>query len=200
MQELANQTHVERWEFQRALKNYTVAAFDIESTSLNASFGHCLCASVKPIGEKADTWSIHKSKSYKSEKWNDRQLVVSIRNAIETCDMVVSWNGQEFDFPFLDQRLTHWGERRIGPVHHVDLLPIARRKLRMHSNRLDAVAEALGIAIKKTPLNPATWDKAGTGHKPSLNEVIEHNIVDVAVLEGVFLKMKTYIDVIYRKR
>lgn len=200
LQELTRGTQSERKAIQKALAGYTVAMFDIEATSLNASFGYTLCASVKPVGRVAKLFSIHTSKGYAKQPWNDRQLAVSVRNALEDCDLIITWNGQEYDLPFLDQRLTIHNERRIGAIHHIDLLPIARRKLRMHSNRLDAVAETLEVETSKTGLKPAIWQKASTGDRKALQYVIDHNLADVQVLEEVFLKLKSYIDVIYRKR
>jgi uncharacterized protein YprB with RNaseH-like and TPR domain len=102
--------------------------------------------------------------------------------------------------PFIDQRLAVHNLNRIGSIHHIDLLPIARKKLRMHSNRLEAVAETLKVKTSKTHLLPEVWQRAGAGHKPSLDYIVEHNIADVQVLEEIFIKLKSFIDAIYRKR
>jgi hypothetical protein len=91
--QLASETTEERKELQAALGEYEVVTFDIEATSLNASFGYALCAAIKPIGKKARIYRIDDYPSYKQEPWDDSKLVEDISKDLERCDIVVTWNG-----------------------------------------------------------------------------------------------------------
>jgi hypothetical protein len=71
-----------------------------------------------------------------------------------------------------------------------DTYPIARKKLTLHSNRLDSIADHFGIKdIQKTKLDPVVWRLAAHGHRPSLRYIDKHNKHDVIILERVVDEM-----------
>lgn len=188
-------------ELTEAIGAWSVGFIDIETTGLGADFGHILCACIKPAGStEMITLRIDDYKGYKKELCNDKALVLAIRDKIALFDVLVHYNGDQFDLPFIDTRLAIHGERRAPLVHSIDLLPIVKKKLRLHSNRLDTVAVALGLANQKTRLEPQIWQRASHGSRSDLDYIVEHCQADVYVLEETFKRLKDYIDSIFRRR
>lgn len=184
-----------------ALASWRVGFIDIESTGLSADFGHILGVCIKPSDSKViQEFRIDNYPGYRKDLCNDRPLVLDVKEAMGAYDVLVHYNGNNFDMPFIDTRLAVWGESRSPLVHSIDLFPIVKQKLRLHSNRLDSLATALSLKHSKTRLEPMTWQKASHGSKPDLDYIMEHCRMDVLVLEEAFIRLKGFIDTIFRRR
>ena len=184
-----------------ALKGWNVGVFDIETTGLAADFGHMISACVASVNTgKMQTFRIDDYKGYKKNLCDDKQLVLDFRDALAEYDVLIHFNGENFDYPFLDTRLAIYGEKRSVLTHTIDLLPICRKKLRLHSNRLSSVAAALDLKHRKTPLDIQVWKRASYGSSVDLDYIVSHNQADVLVTMEAFLRLKEHIDVIYRRR
>lgn len=196
------EAEVEVKSMSSALSAWNVGFLDIETTALGADFGFVLGACIKPGNEeKILTFRIDSYKNYKNKLYDDHQLVLDICKAIEQFDVIVHYNGDNFDLPFLDTRLAVHGEKkRVSLIHSIDLLPIVKKKMRLGSNRLDAVAAALGLQHEKTRLEPQIWQRASHGSKPDMDYIIDHCEADVLVLEEAFKRLKTFVDTIFRRR
>lgn len=188
-------------EIHSALGGWRVGFLDIETTGLGADFGHILCACIKPsVKSSILTLRLDDYKGYHKDLCNDLLLVKDIRAAMDEYDVLVTWNGDNFDLPFIDTRLVVHGEKRAPLVHSIDLLPICRKKLRLNSNRLDSVAVALGLVHEKTKLQPQIWQRASHGSKVDLDYIVDHCKADVLVLEETFNRFRGFIDAVFRRR
>lgn len=188
-------------EIGSAFDIWTIGFLDIETTGLGADFGHVLGACIKPANStQIRTFRIDDYKGYKKNLCNDKPLVLDLVKAMTEYDVVVHYNGDMFDLPFIDTRLAIHREKRSPLIHSIDLLPIVKRKLRLHSNRLDSVAVALGLSNQKTKLQPMVWQRASHGSKEDLDYIMEHCEADVLVLEEAFRRLKAYVDTIFRRR
>jgi uncharacterized protein YprB with RNaseH-like and TPR domain len=163
-----------------------IISWDLECTSLKASFGYLLCFGYKVLGEdETHVISIADFKKHKKDPTNDHLVVKAAAKVLSDADMWITWNGKRFDVPFITTRLLFHGEKPLPRVPHLDGLQISRKHLRMHSNRLDAVSVFFNLQ-RKTPLNGPEWIRAAAGHKPSIEYIIEHCRQDVVVLEEVY--------------
>ena len=77
-------------------------------------------------------------------------------------------------------------------IRHTDAWKVARKKLKLHSNRLGVVAPFFGIEAKGHPLNGEVWLKCLSGNKEALDFVMTHNIEDVESLRKVWHRMEDY--------
>lgn len=196
------EAHNEVKSMSAALGSWNVGFLDIETTGLGADFGFALCACIKSgNSDKTYTFRIDDYKGYRKDLCNDKPLILDICKAIDDFDVIVHYNGDNFDLPFLDTRLAIHGEkRRVSLIHSVDLYPIVKKKMRLNSNKLDTVATALGLSEQKTKLVPQIWLRASHGSKEDLNYIVEHCQADVLVLELAFTRLKPFIDTIFRRR
>jgi len=66
----------------------------------------------------------------------------------------------------------------------------AKQKLALFSNRLEYLAQAVGVkGVRKTPLKPDVWQLARVGNAKALEYIAVHNRTDVDLLERVQRKV-----------
>lgn len=170
-----------------------IIAWDLETSNLNANFGYILCAGWKVIGDsKTHVIKINDFPLHKKDCTNDYEVVKRMGEVLATADGVVTWFGQFFDEPYLNSRLLVHNLPLLPPFTagtHIDGWRIARKKLKLNSNRLASVSSFLGVE-EKTPLNGPIWVKAMAGDKSALRYVYKHCEQDVIVLEQVYERLK----------
>ncbi len=179
-----------------------VGYFDIESTGLN-QFGLMLCWHIKAAGKNHFDSGIIK----RSELLNysfDKRITSELLTAFKNYDVIYGhWavDGR-FDIPMIRTKaLWHGIEDELpsrNQIYILDTWDIAKRKLRLHSNRLDAIGDALGIKVKKTPLSARTWQMAAYGEPKALAYIFHHNRNDVLLLEEIHKRLKCVENPIHR--
>ena len=165
-----------------------VALLDIETTRLVATngLGFILCASMKVHGKNPiHTVRIDKSPGYRKALYNDTHCTDGIAEWLlrEDPDVVVHFNGDNFDIPYINTRRLGAKKRALPPFRSLDHWKTVRYNLRLHSNGLDALATHLGVRHKKTRYDPIIWQEAMFGKKESLDKIVHHCELDVLVLE-----------------
>lgn len=168
-----------------------ICFYDIECTNLSASFGFILSFGWKFQGEKdARVISIADYPLYKKDPTNDKMLVQDIAKILNQADIIVGHYSTRFDYPYIQTRLLYHNLPPLSPIPHIDTWRVARYGMKMNSNRLDALAKFLEVKDSKTAVAGNHWVKAMAGDKKALKYVIEHNKLDVLVLEQVYNKIK----------
>lgn len=187
-----------------------IAAFDIETTSLRAMMGRILCASFFPVynAEPNELRIAPKAYTLRGDKApfrdpedniNDTALCVALRDELEKYNMILTWNGKQFDVPFLNARLARAGERVFKPQFHLDLMYYAGGvSMRVGSRKLVNVQKYLGLATEKTDISWDQWQRAATLDRQAMNEVVEHCEADVVVLAQAYHKMLPFVANIHR--
>lgn len=175
-----------------------VINWDLECSSLNANGGFIICAVLEDARtRKQKTFKINDYKAWKSDPWNDFELVRDISRELGLADVWVTYYGKKFDLPFLNTRIAYWRSRGKNidfpsNIPHIDLYHTAKFKLRLHSNRLQVVSTLLGHG-DKTSLDLPVWLRAAGGHVPSINYVVTHCKADARILTDNYLALKPLI-------
>lgn len=167
--------------------------FDLESTSLNGTFGFILTYSIKPEGDSNVITGTVTKKEVEDGTY-DKRIVKECIDALMKFDRVYTYYGSRFDLPLLRTRALEQGVEFpiYGAMSQKDIYYIAKYKLKLHSNRLDCVCDLLNIS-GKTHINPKIWRLASGGNKKAIDAILEHNIADVEVLELVYNKLKNFV-------
>jgi len=179
-------------------KEPLVGSFDIEASGLKANFAVMLSWCIKVVDKKTIWWDVLTGSDLASGN-ADRRIVESCIAAMEKCDRVVTQYGSRFDIPFVRTRALKWNIPfpTYGTLYHTDVWRIARNKLCLHSNRQDAIAEAILGRNIKTRIHPDIWQKVQFGsadeRKKALAYVLDHNKKDVKQLEANYLKLVPFI-------
>lgn len=172
-----------------------ILCFDIESTGLKANFATMLCIGWKWLGEPQyttkvlsvqDTNGVCKCCARIVDPSNDKALLEQVYPVLSEADAWLTWYGKGFDEKFLQTRLLYHRLKPLPPVYHIDGWATPRSKLLLHSNRLKAVQDFLGIKDGKTTLMPEAWQDAMGGGLKGMSYITHHNYKDVIVLEKVY--------------
>lgn len=173
-----------------------IGVIDIETTGLNAGFGVILCAVVKAYAP--DERRVFRADEY--EPWrqgkrsNDAPLLRDILSYIEDIDVLVAHNGVNFDLPFIRTRAIVHGLPAVNFQKIIDPVKLARQHFRFPGNSLQSISNVIGTHAQKTPLKPETWQRAALdGDGSAMEEIVEHCIEDVEVLEEVCWKIRGYV-------
>lgn len=167
-----------------------VLFFDIESTGLNATFGTILCIGYKFLNDPDVHVPTILDGKRRKDMLDDKKLVERFAKVYNHCDYSVGHYSSRFDLPMIRTKLLKFGLPPLPPKPHIDTWWIARRELKLHSNRLAVLQDFLGVSNSKTPLKPDDWIQAAHGSKAALDYIVEHCRCDVLVLEEVFMKLR----------
>lgn len=123
---------------------------------------------------------------------DDKRIVNSLYNLVTEADILVAYNGRNFDIPYMNQRFLHWMLPPYVPSHIVDPYETAKSVFRFSSNKMDAIATQLGLQNKiKTDFT--LWKGCMIGNKECLDYMLKYNKQDVVVLEEIYCRFLPWI-------
>jgi uncharacterized protein YprB with RNaseH-like and TPR domain len=112
---------------------------------------------------------------------------------LNEADMVVSYNGKRFDIKHLNTEFKLLGLEPPAHFQHVDLLQVTKREFSFGSNKLEAVAQRLGIGRKEEHEGFGLWLKCEAGNKSAWKRMRAYNRKDVLLTEELFLEYQPWI-------
>jgi len=189
------------------MTNLKILFYDIETSPLLAHIWRPSDDYVTSDRLVRDSWIICWSAKWAHEKnkvhvgvvtpqeaidQDDGRIVKQLADMIREADIIVAHNGDRFDLPMFNSRLLVLGEEPLGPVQTIDTLKLAKANFRLAYNKLDYLAEILGIG-RKLKTDFALWKAAYHGDTKALVQMSKYNIKDVVLLEEVFNKLKPYV-------
>lgn len=96
-------------------------------------------------------WHAEKRVTVMSEYRDGRSaMLTGIWDRLDEADAVVSWNGMGYDSKHIRREFLEAGMTPPSPWKEIDLMKVARSQFKFPSNKLDYVAQDLGVG-KKTP-------------------------------------------------
>lgn len=169
---------------------FRIATFDIEATSLEASYGRVICCGFKFLDEDNPRMVVAKGLH------GEAAALTAIGQLWDKADMVVSWNGLMYDVPFLNARRMRYGMAPLGKKLHTDLM-WHHKKLRTRGHRLEGASIDLGCKSKKFNVPAEYWQYACDNKHPlaakALADIVKHCEYDVVLTEEMFGKLKPLI-------
>lgn len=148
--------------------------------------GYVLCWAAKWAGEPEIFFdSLQRSKP--------KKMLKGIHKLLEEADAVIHYNGSKFDIPTLNKEFLLHKMNPPSSYRQIDLLNTARQRFRFASNKLDYVAQALGIGKKTKHRGFELWIKCMEGDEEAWAEMEKYNKNDVVILEGVYDAFKPWI-------
>jgi len=120
-------------------------------------------------------------------------MIKLIHKLLDECDAVVHYNGSKFDIPTLNKEFLLLGLKPPSPYKEIDLLKTARRKFKFPSNKLDYVAQALGVGKKVKHIGHELWIQCMAKDKKAWSVMKKYNKNDVVILEKVYNKMLAWV-------
>lgn len=142
----------------------------------------------------AARWYGSSKKIFYSVHHNTRQEMVEALHAhMDEADALVSWNGKGFDTKHAYREFLEVGLTPPSPVKEIDLMLTARSRFRLLSNKLDYVAQLLGIGKKKSTGGHELWIACMNGDEKAWAIMKRYNIQDVDLLVEIYDKLLPWI-------
>ena len=147
------------------------AKLDISKLGRAESKGHVGIVSIVPVGKRVVCGLGTTSKTYILDGYGSHNT--------------------RFDIPYLRTKALHYGLDfpGYGELYHFDLYYTVKSKLNLSRKSLDNACDYLGIE-GKTPISKDVWRRAKYGDTDALNQVLEHNIPDIEILEKLHDKLE----------
>ena len=127
-------------------------------------------------------------------KQNDKKMLQDFVKVLNESDEIIGHNGDKFDMAWVRTRCLFHGLDLFPKYHTVDTLKIARSKFKLNSNKLNYIAQFLGIGQKiKTDYD--LWKNIVLlKDKKAMADMIKYCKMDVILLEKVYKKLSLHIE------
>lgn len=120
------------------------------------------------------------------------EMLDGLWNLLNAADVVVHYNGNKFDIPVVHREFLVGGLGPPSPSKSIDLYQVTRRKFRFLSNKLDYVAQELGLG-KKDKTDFTLWVNCMNNDPNAWKLMEKYNKQDVILLEKLYEKLKPWI-------
>lgn len=148
--------------------------------------GYTLCWAAK--------WHGDKEVMFESVMTGPKRMVRRIHSLLNQADAVCHYNGTKFDVPTLHKEMLLRGLNPPAPFQQIDLLKTARSRFRLASNKLDFVAQQLGLGSKTKHKGMGLWLGCMNKNKADWKVMEEYNKQDVFLLEKVYDRLLPWIN------
>jgi len=139
------------------------------------------------------------------KEWNngcDKELIETFISLMNEADEIVGHNVERYDTAFIMTRALKHGILTLPKYKQFDTLKKAKYHFNFNSNKLDYIASFLGLGGKYKHSGLSMWndivmyDVFGKGSKEqrntSMKEMVHYNMIDVALTEEVFQRLRLY--------
>lgn len=145
-----------------------------------------ICISYKWLGEKVQhlTWD---------SKQSDKKMLEKFINILNEADLKVTHNGDKFDLKWIRGRAIKHGISMPPDITAIDTCKESRKLFNLNSNKLDYIAQYLGVGGKIATGGLQLWDDVILNKDPkALKKMVRYCDNDVVILEKVYNKMLPY--------
>lgn len=128
---------------------------------------------------------------FTQDNYDDFHVVSTFHAVLMEADIIVGHNIQSFDWKKLNSRFIKHGLQPVPKKKMADTYRIAKREFNFTSNRLDYIAEFLGVGGKMdTP--KGMWIEVMRGNTDAIKTMVKYNKQDVIISEKVYLALRPY--------
>lgn len=178
---------------------FNLAFFDIETTDLGAWTGDLLVTSI--VDQFGKVTSKTRFDFPQDGPLDQEGLARWTRDELEKYDILIAWNGNNFDLGFINAKLAFYGLMPIRRMLALDPMYKARGGrygMRIGSSKLKNVALYFNTPNQKPDVAPEVWRRADHGDPDALEELRIRCEADCYVMRDIFPYVKPYITVIHQ--
>lgn len=145
-----------------------------------------LCFGARWYGEKKVTFkSVHHH--------GKEEMLKEVHRLLDEADVLVGWNSKGFDSKHLKRELLQAGMLPPSPYKEMDLMLAVKSQFKFPSNKLDYVAQTLGVGAKVQHSGFELWRKCMAGDNKAWTEMKKYQIQDVDLLVDLYEILKPWI-------
>lgn len=140
-------------------------------------------------------WYGQKKVIFKSVHHDGKQEMLNeIHRLMDEADAVVGWNSAAFDVKHLKREFLEAGMLPHSPTKDIDLMTVVKSQFKFPSNKLDYVAQRLGVGAKVEHSGFDLWIKCMAGDNKAWAEMKKYQIQDVNLLIDLYEKLLPWIN------
>lgn len=142
----------------------------------------------------AARWVDKKPVMFRSEFHDGREeMLDALWHLMDEADALVSWNGKGFDTKHANRAFLAAGMQPPSPVKEIDLMQAAKARFKFMSNKLDYVAQYLGLGAKTTHEGFGLWLACMEGDPKAWARMRRYNKQDVNLLIPLYEELLPWI-------
>ena len=135
-------------------------------------------------------WQGKKKVTFKSVHHDGKKAMLEELHAMmEEADALVGWNSAAFDHKHINREFLENGMQPPSVVKDLDLMSIVKSNFKFPSNKLDYVAQALGVGAKVKHSGFELWIQCMEGNEKAWREMKRYQIQDVVLLEELYQEL-----------
>jgi transposase-like protein len=151
--------------------------------------GWILCASWKWLHDPDTTYEIHLSE-YEIANADDSRIVCSLHDLYSEAHAIIAHNALGFDHKVIQTRAIANGLGALPSVKVIDTLVMAKKAMRLPSNRLDSIGEYFGLGRKIETGGITLWKQVQSGDPDAMRQMVTYCMQDVDLLYNVYMKLR----------
>lgn len=138
-------------------------------------------------------WADGKNVKFRSVHHHGKErMLADMWKLMDEADALVGWNSAAFDHKHLNREFLEAGMMPPSPSRDVDLMKIVKSQFKFPSNKLDYVAQALGVGKKVKHSGFDLWLKCMAGDDKAWREMRRYQVQDVQLLVELYEKLKPW--------
>jgi uncharacterized protein YprB with RNaseH-like and TPR domain len=132
-------------------------------------------------------WGGTKKVIFKSVHHDGKKAMLQELHALmEEADVLVGWNSAAFDHKHINREFLENGMAPPSTVKDLDLMSIVKANFQFPSNKLDYVAQKLGVGAKVKHSGFSLWIRCMEGDAKAWVEMKKYQIQDVNLLVDLY--------------
>jgi uncharacterized protein YprB with RNaseH-like and TPR domain len=138
-----------------------------------------MCFGAKWLGQKSVTFkSVHHD--------GKKAMLEELHTLMDEADALVGWNSAAFDHKHINREFLENEMTPPSPTKDLDLMTIVKANFQFPSNKLDYVAQKLGVGSKVKHSGFELWIKCMAGDDKAWREMKKYQIQDVQLLDSLY--------------
>lgn len=165
------------------MKVYTWGLWD-QNIGINQIIEHTemMCFGAKWLGKKQVTFkSVHHH--------GKKEMLETLHAMMNEADILVGWNSAAFDHKHIRREFLEAGLTPPAETKDLDLMSIVKSNFLFPSNKLDYVAQKLGVGAKVKHSGFELWIDCMDGKDKAWREMKKYQIQDVELLDKLYKKL-----------
>jgi hypothetical protein len=114
------------------------------------------------------------------------QMLDELHTVMDEADVLIGWNSAAFDSKHIKREFIENGYLPPSPWIELDLMRVVRSQFKFPSNKLDYVAQKLGVGAKVKHSGFQLWLDCMAGNAKAWKEMKEYQIQDVNLLVDLY--------------
>lgn len=132
-------------------------------------------------------WLGQKKVVFKSSYHDGKQAMLEeLHRLMEEADVLVGWNSAAFDHKHINREFLEAGMAPPSPTKDLDLMSVVKSNFLFPSNKLDYVAQKLGVGAKVKHSGFSLWIRCMEGDKKAWDEMKKYQVQDVNLLVDLY--------------